>query len=100
MRILRLLASAKTSILRTIPLMGDTRVPLALKAGSVALAVLIVSPIDVFSDIPILGMLDDAALLTLLCMWFVHMAGKHAIEPATAPMQRVTPRPGSNLATR
>ena len=98
MRILRLLLSAKTSILRTVPLMRDARVPVALKAGSVALALLIVSPIDVFSDIPMLGMLDDAALLTLLCMWFVHMAGKH-VAPLPQPMRSVTP-PGSSLAAR
>ena len=74
------------------PLMRDARVPVGLKAGAAALALLIVSPIDIFSDIPVLGALGDAALLTLLCMWFVHVAAKH-VEPVG-----VRKRPGSSLA--
>jgi uncharacterized membrane protein YkvA (DUF1232 family) len=54
----------------------------------------VISPIDVFSDIPVLGALDDAALLTLLCMWFVGQASKHV---APVPVRR---RSGSALATR
>lgn len=60
--------------------MRDVRVPLALKASTVAAALLIISPIDVFGDIPGLGLLDDAALLSLLCYWFVRLASRH-IEP-------------------
>jgi uncharacterized membrane protein YkvA (DUF1232 family) len=92
MRPLRLLLAAKTAIVRTFPLMRDSRVPVALKGIAGLVAVLVISPIDVFGDIPILGMLDDVALLTLLCMWFVHQAGKH-VEPVP-----VRARPGSALA--
>lgn len=99
MRILRLLAAAKSSILRTFPLMGDARVPVVLKVGTVALGIAIVSPIDLFGDIPVLGMLDDAALLTLLCMAFVHLAGRHVLT-VPVEMRRVTRSPGSSLATR
>ena len=81
MKVLRLLLSAKTSVFRTLPLMRDARVPLMLKIGALALAVLIISPIDLFSDIPGLGLLDDAALLSLLCYWFVRLASRHT-EPA------------------
>lgn len=80
MRLLRLLFAAKTAIFRTFPLVRDARVPLALKLIAVAVALLIVSPIDVLGDIPVLGALDDAALLTLLCMWFVGQAGRHAAK--------------------
>ncbi len=60
--------------------MRDTRVPFALKAGTLAVALLVVSPVDLFSDIPGLGLLDDAALLSLLCYWFVRLASRHT-EP-------------------
>lgn len=94
MRILRLLMAAKVAILRTVPLMRDARVPLALKSLAIAGGVLVVSPIDLFSDIPVLGALDDAALLTLLCMGFVHFASRH-VEPI--PVKRST---GRALAVR
>ena len=65
--------------------MRDARVPLALKAGTLGVALLIVSPIDLFSDIPGLGLLDDAALLSLLCYWFVRLASRHAApQPVTS----------------
>lgn len=60
--------------------MRDARVPLTLKFGALAIAVLIISPIDLFSDIPGLGLLDDAALLSLVCYWFVRLASRHT-EP-------------------
>ena len=90
--------AAKTAIVRTFPLMRDTRVPLVLKGIAGFIALLVISPIDVFGDVPILGMLDDVALLTLLCMWFVHQAGKH-VEPVSVPVT-MRPRPGSAVATR
>ncbi|MBV8638301.1 MAG: DUF1232 domain-containing protein [Candidatus Eremiobacteraeota bacterium] len=80
MKVLRLLLAAKTSVFRTVPLMRDARVPILLKAGTLALALLIISPIDLFSDVPGLGLLDDAALLSLLCYWFVRLASRHT-EP-------------------
>jgi uncharacterized membrane protein YkvA (DUF1232 family) len=94
MRLARLLLAAKTAIFRTVPLVRHARVPTSLKLIAAAIALLVISPIDVFSDIPVLGALDDAALLTLLCMWFVAQASKH-VEPV-----RVRRRSGSALATR
>jgi uncharacterized membrane protein YkvA (DUF1232 family) len=91
---MRLLLAAKTAIFRTFPLMRDVRVPLSLKLLTVAVALLVVSPVDLFSDIPVLGALDDAALLTLLCMWFVSQAGKHV-----APVP-VRSRTGAALMVR
>ena len=85
---------AKTAVLRTVPLVRDVRVPLALKLVAAGVALLVISPIDIFSDIPVLGALDDAALLTLLSVWFVSQASKH-VEPV--PVRR---RPGSKLAVR
>lgn len=94
MRILRLLFAAKTAIFRTVPLLRDARVPLSLKLVAAAIGLLVISPLDLFGDLPVLGALDDAALLTLLCMWFVSQAGRH-VEPV--PVRR---RSGSMLAIR
>lgn len=94
MRILRLLFAAKTAIFRTVPLLRDVRVPLSLKLVAAAMGLLVISPLDLFGDVPVLGALDDAALLTLLCMWFVSQAARH-VEPV--PVRR---RSGSLLAIR
>jgi uncharacterized membrane protein YkvA (DUF1232 family) len=87
MKLARLLLTAKTAIFRTLPLVRDGRVPLSLKLIALAIGLLIVSPVDVFSDIPVLGALDDAALLALLCMWFVRRASTHVEHNVTG--QRV-----------
>jgi uncharacterized membrane protein YkvA (DUF1232 family) len=97
MRILRLFLAAKTALFRTVPLMRDAGVPVALKAGTIALALLIVSPIDVFGDIPGLGLLDDAALLSLLCYWFVRLASQHAQGgDSVARSMALAKRPGAS----
>jgi uncharacterized membrane protein YkvA (DUF1232 family) len=70
----RVLFSAVRNFKRAFPLMRDERVPLQLKVITGLLALLIISPLDVFSDIPVLGLFDDAVLLTLLCALFVMLA--------------------------
>jgi uncharacterized membrane protein YkvA (DUF1232 family) len=74
MRIVRLLAGVKAALPRVLPLFRDRAVPLWLKAATGFLAVLIVSPLDLFGDIPLLGFADDAALLALLATAFVSLA--------------------------
>lgn len=49
----------------------DARVPLGLKLGGAAAALLIVSPLDPFADIPFLNVLDDTALLMLAARIFM-----------------------------
>ena len=51
----------------------DGRVPTWLKLAGVAAAVLIVSPLDLFSDIPLVGPIDDIALLFMLAQFFIGM---------------------------
>lgn len=86
MRLFRLFAAARKALPQVVPLMRDARVPVALKALAGAAAVLIVSPIDIFGDIPVLGALDDAALLTFAAVWFVRLAARHVEPvPATVP---------------
>lgn len=62
------------SFRRVLPLMRDERVPLGLKIGAAVMGLLIISPLDIFGDIPILGLLDDAVLLALLGAVFVLLA--------------------------
>lgn len=69
--------------------MRDQRVPTGLKAVTGILALLIISPLDVFGDIPVLGLFDDAVLLTLLCMLFVWLATQ-TLEKNVTPVKRQT----------
>lgn len=95
MKTLRLLYAAKTALFRVVPLARDARVPVSLKIVAVAVGVLIVSPIDIFSDIPVLGALDDGALLALLCMWFVRQATKHVERNVTPRSTALAIRSGA-----
>lgn len=84
MKLLRTLGKAKASLFKVLPLMRDARVPGLLKWGAGAGALLIVSPLDIFSDIPVLGLLDDAALLSVLAVAFVAVATKHTTRMVEA----------------
>ncbi|HEY5341710.1 MAG TPA: hypothetical protein VIK27_11845 [Candidatus Aquilonibacter sp.] len=57
--------------------MRDPRVPLHLKLIAAALALLIVSPLNLLGDIPFLGLFDDVALLSLLAGWFAVAAARY-----------------------
>lgn len=83
----RLLYAAASNFKRAWPLMRDERVPTGLKAVTGIFALLIISPLDIFGDIPVLGLLDDAVLLTLLCMLFVWL-GTQTIEKNVTPQRR------------
>jgi uncharacterized membrane protein YkvA (DUF1232 family) len=83
----RLLFSAARNFKRALPLMRDERVPSGLKIVTGVFALLIISPLDIFGDIPVLGLLDDAVLLTLLCMLFVWLATQ-AVEKNVTPVRR------------
>ncbi len=68
----------------------DGRVPSWLKLSTLAAAILIISPLDVFSDIPFLGPLDDVALLMLLAQLFVSMCPQDAVAEANGFARTVT----------
>ena len=91
MRLRRFLDTIRTSLPRVVPLMRDPRVPAWLKAGAVVLGILIVSPVDVFGDIPGLGLLDDAVLLALLVNAFVALGLRHTMRSAGAPAGEPAP---------
>jgi len=78
----------------------DERVPLLLKMAGLAAAVLIVSPLDPFADIPFLNAFDDAALLMLAARLFFNLSpamvlAEHraavGLDRAAVTMKNVTP---------
>lgn len=88
MRLLGFLSFARRELPRLFPLMRDPGVPLWSKAAAVLAALLIVSPLNPFGDIPLLGLLDDAALLGLVVHLFVSYGLRHAASPVE---KNVTP---------
>jgi uncharacterized membrane protein YkvA (DUF1232 family) len=67
--------------MRVPSLLGDLRVPLRVKVAALVVALLILSPLNVFGDIPMLGVADDVALLGLLVNWFVRSADRYVVSP-------------------
>ena len=72
-------------------LMGDPRVALAAKVALPALAVLyIVSPVDLIPDIvPVLGQMDDLAVLALAVRLFILFAPPQVVREHRESMGRV-----------
>jgi uncharacterized membrane protein YkvA (DUF1232 family) len=91
MNLLRLVFVLKREVPRVLPLMRDARVPMWAKCVSAVAALLIVSPLDVFGDIPGLGLIDDAVLLVLVTHLFVRFA-ESRLRPV--PVRNVTPNSG------
>lgn len=92
MNLLKLLVATGRAIPRVIPLFRHAGVPFWLKAGTVASAILIVSPLDLLSDIPFIGILDDAALLALLANVFVMFADRSVMRNVTPRTKPAEPR--------
>ncbi len=75
----------------------DRRVSPSLKVLTGLGALLVISPIDVLSDIPFVGAFDDLALLALLAMMFVRFCPPNVVaeyfDPAGGPrLKNVTPQ--------
>ena len=71
----------------------DVRVPGWLKVGGVLGAALIVSPLDLFSDIPLLGPLDDIALLLMLSQFFVNLCPPEVVAELSGNAKGVPSAP-------
>jgi uncharacterized membrane protein YkvA (DUF1232 family) len=82
MRLIRLLATSRRSLVRLPRLLLSEAVPLRYKLLVVGLTLLIISPLNIFGDVPFLGILDDVVLFGLLVDWFVRTA-ERAIATAT-----------------
>lgn len=76
MNILRLLSTAVSEVPRLVPLVKDERVPLWSKVLLGVVALLVISPLNLFGDIPGLGFIDDATLLLFVVHVFVNFAEK------------------------
>ena len=48
----------------------DARVPRRLKFIALAAVLFVISPLNLLGDIPLLGIVDDSALLGLVLVWF------------------------------
>ena len=68
---IRTLQAAWNEIPRVLPLMRNPAIPLTAKIAALGAAVLIISPLDVFGFIPILGQIDDVVLLGYVVHLFV-----------------------------
>jgi uncharacterized membrane protein YkvA (DUF1232 family) len=99
--LLKMLAATRRAVPRILPLFRDARVPLWLKLATAMTAVFIISPLDIFSDIPVIGILDDAALLALLANLFVMFADRSLMRNVTPNASRnVTPQPARRAEAR
>jgi uncharacterized membrane protein YkvA (DUF1232 family) len=90
MGLLMLFARSPRLIVQAYRLLRHPGVPSRLKLMTAAGAALILSPIDLFGDIPVLGLFSDSVLLALLLAWFVRM-GTRSIE-AGPPVDVTPPR--------
>jgi uncharacterized membrane protein YkvA (DUF1232 family) len=70
---LKSLWMARRYLARVVRLFLDNRVSLGLKVTTLAAAIVILSPFDLLGDIPVVGVVDDVALLSLLAMLFVRL---------------------------
>ena len=87
----------RTHALRVVRLFFDRRVPLALKALTGLGALVVVSPVDLLGDVPVLGALDDTLLLALLAWLFVRfcppdVVADYATVAGAGRLKNVTPR--------
>ena len=82
MGLVRLLLTSRRTLLRAYALVRDPRVPGRLKLLPVAGVLFILSPLNILGDIPLLGIIDDAALLALLFGWFVRAASPYGVDTA------------------
>jgi uncharacterized membrane protein YkvA (DUF1232 family) len=77
-KLLSMISAVVAKIPRLFPLMRDARVPLWSKILVVLLAALVLSPFDLLSDVPVLGVIDDATLLLFIVNVFVNYAERRA----------------------
>lgn len=75
----------------------DQRVPLSLKMLTGFGALLVMSPVDLLGDIPVIGAVDDTLLLVGLAWLFVKLCppavvAEYAAAAAAARVRDITPR--------
>jgi uncharacterized membrane protein YkvA (DUF1232 family) len=75
--ILRLGLAWRKTAARALRALIDGRVPGHLKLFAVAAAIFVLSPLNLLGDIPLLGTIDDAGLLTLVMLWFARASAPY-----------------------
>ena len=75
----------------------DQRVPLSLKMMTGIGALLVISPVDLLGDIPVVGAVDDTLLLLGLAWLFVRLCppgvvAEYASAAAASRLRNVSPR--------
>ena len=73
LRLLRLVRIRRT-LVSAFGMLRNPRVPLHLKLITLGLALLILSPLNILGDIPLFGLVDDVALMSILASWFIGAA--------------------------
>ncbi|HEV2879579.1 MAG TPA: YkvA family protein [Candidatus Eremiobacteraceae bacterium] len=86
----------RRNAVRVARLFLDKRVPGALKVMTALGALFVISPLDPLSDIPVLGVVDDALLLMLVAWLFVRFSppevvAEYSAEAAESRIKNVTP---------
>jgi len=74
-----MIGTAASEVPRLVPLMRDARVPLWSKIATAVVALLVISPLNLFGDIPGLGFIDDATMLLFVVHVFVNFAERSAV---------------------
>ncbi len=68
---------------------GHPATPKALKVAAIAAIAYVISPIDVIPDIPLIGWLDDALILTVGIPYLVNRLPRSVFHAASERAQRV-----------
>ncbi len=87
MGLLRLVLTSRRTLARAYALARDARVPMRLKVLALIGVAFILSPLHILGDIPLIGILDDAALLALLLGWFVRVGTPYALAAVPAILE-------------
>lgn len=77
MTILRLAFGLRKTALRALTALADRRVPGRLKLLAVAATLLVLSPLNLLGDLPLLGALDDAGMVILVLTWFTRASAPY-----------------------
>jgi uncharacterized membrane protein YkvA (DUF1232 family) len=76
-RFFRLALVWRKTALRALAGLVDGRVPGRLKLVAIAATLFVLSPLNLLGDIPLLGMVDDAGLMTLVMLWFARASAPY-----------------------
>ena len=70
MNLLRFLPAVRKTGFAALAALANRRVPGRLKVWALVAIAIVLSPLNILGDIPLLGVVDDAGLLALVLVWF------------------------------